>query len=273
MPTRIARTARVDPHSELGEETEIGPGCVIGPDVQIGRGTRLSSHVCLLGNVKIGEFNTVRPFVSIGGPPQDVSYRGEATRVDIGDHNIIDERVTIHRGTAKDDGVTRIGDHNYFHGAAHVAHDCRLGDRISVGVGSMLAGHVHVASDVTIGEKVGIHQYVTVGNDSSIAGHSKITQDVPCYMRVEGNPPIVRSINGRALKERGKDGAALAALREAHRLIYVVKMKLEEAATLLSDQDLLTDDVLALVKFLECQHAGKMGRARGPRGRHRASDG
>src|SRR5690349_9024949 len=108
MPCRIAKSARVDPLSVLGEETEIGPGCVIGPDVRIGRGTRLSGHVCLIGIVELGEYNTIRPFVAIGGTPQDVSYNGEATRVQIGDHNTIAERVTIHRGTEKDGGITRM---------------------------------------------------------------------------------------------------------------------------------------------------------------------
>ena len=114
MPSRIARTARVDARAQLDEDADIGPGCVIGPDVRIGRGTRLTSNVCLLGVVKLGEFNTIRPFVAIGGTPQDLSYREAPTRVEIGDHNTIGERVTIHRGSEKDDGVTRIGSHNEF---------------------------------------------------------------------------------------------------------------------------------------------------------------
>jgi UDP-N-acetylglucosamine acyltransferase len=265
MPSRIAKTARVDPRAELHEATEIGPGCVIGPEVQIGRGTRLTSHVCLMGRVKLGEENTIHPFVAIGGTPQDVSYKGTATLVEIGDRNTICERVTIHRGTEKDGGVTRIGHDNHFDQGAHVAHDCKLGDRVSLGTLSMLAGHVHVGSDVSIGQEVGVHQWVTIGSDSFIGSHSKITQDVPCYMRVEGNPPVIRSINGRTLKERGLNGASLAALQEAHRLLFVVKLKLEEAATMLDERQLLTDEVLLLVKFLERQHEGRMGRARGPR--------
>ena len=265
MPSRIARTARVDARAQLDEDADIGPGCVIGPDVRIGRGTRLTSNVCLMGVVKLGEFNTIRPLVAIGGTPQDLSYRETPTRVEIGDHNTIGERVTIHRGSEKDDGVTRIGNHNDFLEGSHVGHDCKLGDRNSIGIGSMLAGHVHVESDVTIMEKVGVHQFVTVGGHSFIGGHSKITQDVPCYMRVEGNPPVVRGINGRMLKQGGLCGESLAALREAHRLIFVVKMNIVQAATLLDDQDLLTPEVLTLLKFLESQHEGKLGRARGPR--------
>jgi UDP-N-acetylglucosamine acyltransferase len=265
MPCRIAKTARVDSRAILAEDADIGPWCVIGPEVHVGRGTRLSSHVCLLGAVTLGEFNTVGSFVAIGGDPQDLSYRHAPTRVEIGDHNSIGERVTIHRGTEKEDGVTRIGSHNRFEEGVHVAHDCRIIDRIAIGSGSMLAGHVHVESDVTIAEKVAVHQFVTVGGDSFIGGHSKITQDVPCYMRVEGNPPVVRGINGRALKAKGWSGEALAALREAHRLIFVVRMNIEQAATLLDDQDLLTPEVLALLKFLESQHEGRLGRGRAHR--------
>jgi UDP-N-acetylglucosamine acyltransferase len=216
--------------------------------------------------VELGEYNTVRPFVAIGGPPQDVSYRGTATGVQIGDHNSIDERVTIHRGTEKGGGATRIGDHNRLHRGAHIAHDCRLGDRISVGVDSMIAGHVRIGSNAHIDEKVGVHQFVTVGEGCFVGGYSKITQDVPCYMRVEGNPPVVRSINGRALKARGLSGESLAALREAHRLLYMERMKLERAATLLDECGLLTEEVIVLLKFLEGQHAGKMGRALVSRG-------
>lgn len=264
MPARIAKSAQVDPLSVLGETTEIGPSCVIGAGVEIGSGTRLSSHVCLMGDVKVGENNTIRAFVAIGGTPQDLSYRGTATRVEIGDENTIAERVTIHRGTEKGAGVTRIGNHNHFFEGAHVAHDCQVGHRISIGYRSMLAGHVHVASDVTIRENVGVHQFVTVGSDSYIGAGSKITQDVPCYMRVEGNPPVIRSVNGRALKRNGMSSESVAALQEAHRLFFVVRMKLEEAAMLLDDQGLLTEEVLLLVKFLESQHAGKLGRARNP---------
>jgi UDP-N-acetylglucosamine acyltransferase len=262
MACLIAESARVHPRARVHEDAVIGPCCVIGPQVQIGRGTRLLSQVCLTGVIKIGEFNTLGPFVSIGDVPQDVSCDDPDTEVQIGDNNTIHERVTIHRGSEKEDGITRIGSNNQLFAGAHIAHDCKLCDRISIGVGSMLGGHVHVESHVAVMEKVGIHQFVTVGGDSFVGAHSKITQDVPRYMRVEGNPPIVRGINGRSLKQRGLLGAALAALREAHRMIYVVKMPLEQAATLLDDHGHLTSEVLLLVKFLESQHEGRMGRSR-----------
>jgi len=262
MACLVSETARVDPRARLDPDVVIGPGCMIGPEVEIGPGTRLFSHVCLTGAIKLGAFNTLGPFVAIGGAPQDLSYWGTATRVEIGDRNTISERVTIHRASEKEDGVTSIGSGNHFFTGAHIAHDCKLGDRITIGVGSLLGGHVRVESGADIAEMVAVHQFVTIGNDSHVGGHSKITQDVPRYMRVEGNPSIVRGINGQSLKERGLSSESLAALREVHRLIYVVKMPLEQAATLLDETNQLTPEVLLVLKFLEAQHGGRVGRAR-----------
>ena len=199
MASLVAELSRVDPGARVAKDAFIGPGCVIGPDVEIGRGTRAGRAVCLLGTVQIGEFNTIGPFVAIGGEPQDLSYWGTATRVEIGDHNMIHERVTIHRGSEKEDGITRLGSHNHLHDGSHIAHDCKLADRITIGSLSMIGGHVHIESDAYIAEKVGVHQFTTIGRSSYVDGQSKITQDVPCYMRVAGNPSSVRGINGRCL--------------------------------------------------------------------------
>jgi UDP-N-acetylglucosamine acyltransferase len=262
MTSLIADSARVDSRARLAGDSVVGPGCVIGPDVEIGRGTRLVGNVSLMGVVRLGDFNTVGPFVTIGGEPQDLSYWGSATRVEIGDYNRIDERVTIHRGSEKDDGVTRLGSHNHLLAGSHVAHDCKLGDRISVGSLAMLGGHVHVGSAVNIGEKAGVHQFVTVGRLSSISGQSKIVQDVPCFMRVGGNPSSVHGINGRRLKREGFSAADRAALRAVHRLIYFGKLNLRQAAEVLEVQRLLTTTVVQLLTFVDAQHHGRLGRAR-----------
>jgi UDP-N-acetylglucosamine acyltransferase len=182
--------------------------------------------------------------------------------VEIGDHNRIDERVTIHRGSEKEDGVTRLGSHNYLMAGSHVAHDCKLADRISLGSLAMLGGHVHVESSVSIGEKVGVHQFVTVGGFSFVDGQSKIVQDVPCFMRVDGNPSSVRGINGRRLEREGLSVAARAALRAAHQLIYLAKLSLSQAADILEVRHFLTSEVVCLLTFLEAQHQGRLGRAR-----------
>jgi UDP-N-acetylglucosamine acyltransferase len=262
MACLVAETARVDPRARLAEDVEIGPGCLIGPEVVIGRGTRLLGQVCLLGVVVIGEFNTIGPYVAIGSEPQDYSYWGTPTRVEIGDHNTVGERVTIHRASEKEDGITRLGNSNQLLPGAHIAHDCKLADGISIGALTMLGGHVHVESGAVISEKVGVHQFVTVGTDCFIGGQSKITQDVPRYMRVDGNPPKVLGINGRRLARKGLAGSELAAIREAHQLIFLAKMTLLQAADIMEAHGHLTPEVLLLIKFLDSQHQGRMGRGR-----------
>jgi UDP-N-acetylglucosamine acyltransferase len=262
MASLLAELLHVDPRAKVGEDVLIGRGCVIGPDVEIGRGTQLIGQVCLLGNVRIGEFNKIGPFVAIGGEPQDYSYWGTPTRVEIGDHNTIGEFVTIHRGSEKEDGITRLGSHNTLLRGSHVAHDCKLADRIVIGSSSMVGGHAHIESDVYIAEKVGVHQFSTIGRNSHIGSQSKIIQDVPCFMRVSGNPARVHGINGRLLHENGLNGQSRAALRAAHQLIYLARMTLGQATEVLDSRDQLSPEVLELLQFLESQRKGQRGRAR-----------
>lgn len=262
MATLIADTACVDPRAELGNEVEVGPYCVVGPEVKIGRGTRLIGHVCLLGEVELGEDNTVSPFAVLGGDPQDTSYRGEPTRVVIGDRNIIRESVTIHRGTVKDDGVTRLGSDNYLMAGSHVAHDCDLGDRITIANGTMLGGHVRVASHASLSGGAAVHHYTSIGEYSFVGGQSKIVHDVPPFMIVDGNPAKVRCINVVGLKRGDIPKGSISALAEAHRLLYRAKMKPEQAEEVLAAHGQLAPEVARLFDFVRLQHAGKHGRAR-----------
>jgi UDP-N-acetylglucosamine acyltransferase len=262
MTGLVADLSRVDPRARVAKDAFIGPGCVIGPQVEIGRGTRLAGHVCLLGAVRIGENNLISSYVAIGGEPQDLSYWGTVTRVEIGDNNQIDERVTIHRGSEKEDGVTSLGNHNHLLNGAHVAHDCKLADRITIGSLSMIGGHVHIGSDAFVADKVGVHQFATIGCNSFIEGQSKITQDVPSYMRVSGYPSSVRGINNRLLEKSGLTREARAALRAAHKLIVLARLTLGQAYEILELRRHLTPEVLDLLAFLERQHSGRMGRAR-----------
>jgi UDP-N-acetylglucosamine acyltransferase len=262
MATLIADTACVDPRAELAEDVEIGPYCVIGPEVRIGRGTRLLSHVCLSGVTTLGEGNTLHPFCVIGGEPQDYSYRGSPTRVEIGDHNVIREGVTISRGSEKEEGVTRIGSHNYLMANVHIAHDCQLGDRVTIANGTLLGGHVHVESYANLSGGVGIHHFVTIGAYSFVGGQSRIFHDVPRFMLVDGNPSKVRCINIVGLKRNGITDEAIDALHEAHRLIYRAKMGVEQAEEILQAHGHFMAEVEALLQFVRAQHAGKHGRAR-----------
>ena len=262
MATAIADTACVDPRAELDDEVEIGPYCVVGPDVRIGRGTRLIGHVHVTGVTVLGAFNTVSPFAVIGGDPQDVSYRGAPTRVEVGDHNVIREAVTINRGSEKEDGVTRVGSHNFLMATAHVAHDCVLGDHVTMANGTMLGGHVHVEGYASLSGGVAVHHFVTIGGYSFVGGQSRIYHDVPPYMLVDGNPSRVRCINVVGLKRNGISPEGIDALHEAHRLIYRAKMSVRHAAEILRSHGHLSPEVERLLAFIRTQQDGKHGRAR-----------
>lgn len=262
MASLIADTACVDPRAELADDVEVGPYCVVGPDVQIGRGTRLISHVCLSGHVVVGEHNTFHPFTVIGGEPQDYSYQGTPTRVEVGSHNIFRENVTVNRATEKEDGLTKLGSHCFLMAGAHVAHDCKLGDRITIANGTMLGGHVHVESHASLSGGVAVHHYVTIGAYSFVGGQSRIYHDVPRFMLVDGNPSKVRCINIVGLKRNGISPEGVESLHEAHRLIYRAKMNARQASDILESHGHLTPEARSLLDFIESQQEGKHGRGR-----------
>ena len=262
MASLIADTACVDPRAEIGDDVEIGPYCVVGPDVKIGQGTRLIGHVCVFGVTTIGVHNVISPFAVIGGDPQDVSYRGAPTRVEVGDHNIIRESVTINRGTEKEDGVTRLGSHNFLMATAHIAHDCKVADHVTIANGSMLAGHCHVDSYASISGGVAVHHFTSIGSYSFIGGQSRIYHDVPPYMLVDGNPSRVRCINVVGLKRNGISAEGIDSLHEAHRLIYRAKMSAKHAAEILESHGHLTPEGRHLLDVIQAQQEGKHGRAR-----------
>ena len=223
MATKIAPSAFIDPRAEIDAEVAIGPFCVVGPKVTIGRGTRLENNVTLMGRCTIGEHNHIFPGVVIGGPPQDVSYRGEDTEVVIGDGNLIRECVTINLATTKEDGITSVGDRCYLMACCHVAHDCRLGDRVIMANGTLLGGHVHVHNDATFSGGVGVHHFATIGSFSFVSGLSRVLHDVPPFMLVEGSPARPRCVNLVALRRHQFPAETIDALDEAHRLLYRAK--------------------------------------------------
>ncbi|AMV39757.1 acyl-ACP--UDP-N-acetylglucosamine O-acyltransferase [Planctomyces sp. SH-PL62] len=262
MATMIADTACIDPRAEIADGVEIGPYCVIGPDARIGEGTRLIAHVCILGHTTVGDHNVVHPNTVLGGDPQDFTYKGEPTRLEIGDHNTFREGVTIHRGSCKEEGVTRIGSHNYFMANVHVGHDCILGDRILIANNTMLAGHIHMQSHATVSAGCGLHQFVTVGQYSYIGALTRAYHDVPPYMLVEGNPSKVRCINIVGLKRHGISPEAVTALHEAHRLIYRARMIAKQAHEVLEAHGQVCAEVRGLLDFIEAQQQGRHGRGR-----------
>jgi UDP-N-acetylglucosamine acyltransferase len=262
MATLIADTACIDPRADIGDDVEVGPYCVIGPDAKIGRGTRLIAHSCILGITTLGEDNVIHPYAVIGSEPQDVSFKGAPTRVEIGDGNVIREGVTIHRGSEKEQGLTKIGSHNLLMVNVHVAHDCVIDDRVIIANNTILGGHGHVESYVTISGGVGVHPFVSIGSYSYVGALSRIYHDVPRFMIIDGNPSKVRCINVVGLRRHGIDAAAIAALHEAHRLIYRARMTVSHASEILASHGHLCPEVKSLLEFIETQHLGKHGRAR-----------
>ena len=262
MTTQVAATAVIDPRAEIDVDVEIGPFCVIGPEVRIGRGTRLENHVTLMGRVALGVHNHVFPTAVIGGAPQDLSYQGEDTEVQIGDYNIIRESVTINRATSKEDGVTVVGDHCYMMAASHVAHDCRVGDRVVLANGVLLGGHVHVHDDATLSGGVAIHHFGTIGSFSFVGGHSRVLHDVPPFMLVDGSPARPRCVNVVALKRSDFPPEIIKALSEAHRLLYRSKVGLDHAREILRTSGMLIPTVNHLLSFVQNQHEGRHGRSR-----------
>ena len=217
---RLHPTALIDARAELDATVEVGPYAVIGPQVRIGAGTTIGAHCVVDGRTTIGSDNRIHAFCSIGAPPQDKKYAGEPTELTIGDRNTVREFCTFNTGTAQDEGVTRIGSDNWIMAYVHVAHDCRVGDQTVLANNATLAGHVHVGDWVVVGGLTGIHQFVKVGAHAMLGFASAVTQDVPPFMLVDGNPLAVRGVNVEGLKRRGFDAERIAAVRQMHRLLY-----------------------------------------------------
>jgi UDP-N-acetylglucosamine acyltransferase len=262
MVPLISPLASVDPGAEIDADVEIGPFCCVGPRARIQSGTRLVGLVTILGRVTIGRDNVIYPNVVLGGEPQDISYAGSDTQVVIGDGNIIREGVTINRGSEKEDGVTRIGNHNFLMACSHVAHDCKLGDHIIMANGSLLGGHVHVEDHASLSGAVAVHHFTTIGSYSFIGGLSRVLHDVPPFMLCEGAPARPRCINIVALKRNEFSPHVIDCLAEAHRLIYRAKVGLDPAREILRQNGQLVPHVNQLLAFVEGQQDGRHGRSR-----------
>lgn len=262
MSILVAENAFVDPRARLADDVEVGPFCVIGPDVEIDAGTRLENNVTLTGRVSIGRHNHIFPGAVLGAEPQDLSYQGSDTRVVIGNHNVIRESVTINRASEKESGVTTVGDHCYLMACSHVAHDCQIGDRVVLANNVMLGGHVHVEDCVMISGGAGVHHFATIGCYSFISGLSRVRQDVPPYMLMDGTPCRPRYVNTVGLKRNQFEPDVIRALTDAFRLIYRSQVGVGPAREVLLGENKMYPAVNALLEFLESQQEGRNGRAR-----------
>jgi UDP-N-acetylglucosamine acyltransferase len=237
MATLIHPTAVIHPGAELHPTVQIGPYAVIGEKVKVGPGTTIGAHVVLEGPTEIGASNQIFSGTVIGSEPQDLKYDGAPSWVKIGDNNRIREYVTINRATGAGE-ATVIGNGNLLMAYVHVAHNCVIEDSVVIANNLAMAGHVHIESKATIGGAVGIHQFVHIGRLSMVGGMSRIDRDVPPYMRVEGNPSRVRTLNSVGLKRAGITAAEIGQLKKAFRTLYRSGYTLNQA---LEHLDLLPD--------------------------------
>src|SRR5688572_10342596 len=251
--------AFVHPTAEIGHEVEIGPVTYIGPECRVGDGTRLHNHVTLFGNVTLGGHNEIYPNAVIGGLPQDKKYDGEDSRLEIGDYNIIREGVTISSGTKRGEGLTQIGNRNLIMASCHIAHDCMLEDDIVISNNVLLGGHVKVESFASFGGLAAVHHYVTVGRHAFVGGLTRVTQDVPPFMLVEGNPFRVWSINKVGLKRRGIPQASFQALKEVHRLLFRSRTSRVELYADIEKRLSGFPEVRTLLEFLRASEKGNQG--------------
>ena len=225
----IHPTAIVESGAELGENVTIGEYAIVRAQVRIGEGTTIGPHCVIEGRTTIGRDNRFFQFSSIGAVPQDKKYAGEPTELVIGDRNMVREFCTFNLGTAQDAGVTRIGNDNWIMAYVHIAHDCQVGDRTTLANNTTLGGHVHLGDWVTVGGLTGIHQFVKIGAHVMVGFGSAVSQDVPPYMLVDGNPLAVRGFNIEGLRRRGFDAPSLAAVKQMHKLLYREGRTLDQA--------------------------------------------
>lgn len=252
----ISEYAIIHPSAKLAEGVSVGPGTVIGADVEIGESTWIGPHVVIEGPTKIGSHNQIFQFASVGDAPQDVTYRGEPTRLEIGDHNVIREYSMLSRGTVKGGGVTQIGNHNYMMAHTHVGHDCMLGNHIIMVNYSALSGHVIVDDYVNIGGYAAIHQFCHVGAYAFIARATYITKDVLPYVMIAGYDSEACGINTVGLRRRGFSSSAIDTLRRAYKIIFRKGLTVQEA---LAELETLQSDCPEVVPMIDALNRATRG--------------
>ena len=249
-------TAIVDPAAELAPTASVGPYAVIGAGVRIGDGTTIGAHCTIEGPTTLGRDNRVFPHAALGGAPQDMKYRGEPTQLHIGDRNTIREFCTFNRGTAQDVGITRIGDDNWIMAYVHIAHDCIVGNQTIFANNATLAGHAEVGDWAILGGFAGVHQFCKIGAHAFIGMGSLINADVPPFVMVADRYAEPRGINAEGLKRRGFDATRIAAIKRAYRALYMSGRPLAEAKVDLAEGARDSDDVRAMLEFIEASQRG-----------------
>ncbi len=253
----IHSTAIVDPQAKIHPSCNVGPYCVIGPNVQLGEGCHLVSHVTIEGPTKIGADNVFSPFSSIGLAPQDISYAGEPTRLEIGDHNKIREFVTINRGTVKGGGLTTIGDYNLIMAYTHIAHDCRIGSHIIMANAATLGGHVTVEDWATVGALCPVHHFVRIGTHSFVGGGTTVTRDVLPFSKTAAERGTrAYGMNAVGLERRGFTKERIGKIHHAYRVLLASKLNTSQALEKLKAEADRSEDVDMLIRFIEASERG-----------------
>ena len=216
----IHATAVIDRGAELAATVAVGPFAVIGAGVTVDEGTTIGAHCVIEGPTRIGRDNRIYSHAALGAAPQDKKYAGEPTELHIGNRNTIREFCTFNRGTAQDAGVTRVGDDNWIMAYVHLAHDVQLGNQTILANNATLAGHVHVGDWALIGGLTGVHQFCKIGAHAMVGFQTRVSQDVPPFMNVSGNPPEVHGFNAEGLRRRGFSSERIALVKQMHRLLY-----------------------------------------------------
>jgi UDP-N-acetylglucosamine acyltransferase len=253
----IHPTAIIEEGAKIHPSVQIGPYSVVGAQVEIDADTILESHVVIVGQTKIGRANHFFPFSSTGDAPQDLKYKNEPTFLEMGDHNIIREGVTLHRGTIQDQGLTKIGSHNLFMANSHLAHDCVLGDHNILANAVAIAGHVSIDDYVILSGMCGVHQFCKIGSYAFISTASMVMKDVPPYVMVTGGAsPTVCGLNIEGLKRRGFSPDEIQWLRRAYKVIYRQGLRAEEAVEHLREMIVDCPAVTILADFLAGSERG-----------------
>jgi UDP-N-acetylglucosamine acyltransferase len=228
-------TAIIEPGARLAEGVSVDAYSIVRANVEIGAGTTIGPHCVIEGHTRIGRDNRIFQFCSIGAAPQDKKYAGEPTELRIGDRNTIREFCTLNVGTVQDGGVTRIGDDNWIMAYVHIAHDCQVGNQTIFANNATLGGHVQVDDWVIIGGLSGVHQFVKIGAHAFVGFQSAVSQDVPPFVLVDGNPLAVRGFNVEGLRRRGFSAERIAAVKRMYKLIYRSGLTLEASKAALAE--------------------------------------
>ena len=253
----IHPTAIIDSKAEISEGVEIGPYSVIEKNVLIGEGTKIGPHVVIREGTYIGKQCQISQFASIGEAPQSVGYKGEKTSLQIGDHNIIREFVTLHRGTIKGGGKTVIGNENFLMAYSHVAHDCQIGNQVVMANGATLAGHILIEDFAIIGGLSAIHQFCRVGTYAIIGGITGVLLDIPPYTKAQGDRAKLFGLNTIGLKRANFSEETLKALKKAYRIIFRSSLTLENAMKrVVEDEISQTPEVQHFLQFIQCSKRG-----------------